>query len=417
MDYNIKNNNLETTKDNIKEDEINIYKTLSSKNTENVNKINIENENNNNIESNKLLTLSKNKARKKQGKLNYLQGRINAPSLDFKNLKYQEEDILPSSNRNLENETEKENYFGGLENYGSINKKNAIYNDNDDNDINYNEFYNEFGFNEKGKEGEDIINPKDLFKKIINLDLNIKISNEELKLFLFNEIPKGETLISNININFNDKLENNITFNYNLELFRNNKIYYFAKIVKYFPQMKIRIYYSDNYNNINNCRYSQISNENKKIDSNLIYVGKIISNMMRTNFVVYSGNKKNNYLKILDINYSINFFGLLGIREMKVNKYKNNIIIFSFHNSKPEWDFQYNNYKMNFNGRVKQTSKKNFILVENINNKNKNEENINVLQCGKIKENTYSLDFISPLSTFDAFCISITSLVTKISCE
>ena len=45
------------------------------------------------------------------------------------------------------------------------------------------------------------------------------------------------------------------------------------------------------------------------------------------------------------------------------------------------------------------------------------EENKNILQCGKIDDNKYALDFIYPLSTFDAFCISITSLVTKITCE
>ena len=255
----------------------------------------------------------------------------------------------------------------------------------------------------------------------------MKISNEELNLFLFNQIPKGETLISNININ-SEKKENNVLFNYNLEIFRNNKIYYFAKIVKYFPKMKIKIYYSDNYNFINKGHYSQICHENIKNDLNLNYVGKIISNIMRTNFVVYSGNKKNNYIKNLEINYLINFFGMLGLREMKVDKYVNNNILVSWCNYKPEWDYEYNNYKMNFNGRVKQTSKKNFILMENINinNLNKNkvmnkndeiEENKNILQCGKIDDNKYALDFIYPLSTFDAFCISITSLATKISCE
>ena len=147
--------------------------------------------------------------------------------------------------------------------------------------------------------------------------------------------------------------------------------------------MKIKIYYTDNYNFINKGYYSQISNKNIKNDFNLNYVGKIISNMMRTNFVVYSGNKKNNYIKNLEINYSINFFGLLGLREMEVDKYVNNNISVSWCNYKPEWDYEYNNYKMNFNGRVKQTSKKNFILVENINLNNLHKNK--VINMKKIK--------------------------------
>ncbi len=145
--------------------------------------------------------------------------------------------------------------------------------------------------------------------------------------------------------------------------------------------------------------------------------------MMRTNFVVFKGNKENNYIKNLEIKYAMNIFGLLGIREMKVDKYENDNIAFSLSHLKPEWDYQYNNYKIDFNGRVKQISKKNFILVDYIKmnksniNKNENKEYNRILQCGKINDKTYALDYIFPLTTFEAFCISITSLVTKISCE
>ena len=138
--------------------------------------------------------------------------------------------------------------------------------------------------------------------------------------------------------------------------------------------------------------------------------------MMRTNFVVFKGNNENNYIKNLEIRYAMNIFGLLGVREMKVDKYENDSIAFSLTNLKPEWDYQYNNYKMNFNRRVKQISKKNFILINN-SSKNNDENNKHILQCGKIDDKTYALDFISPLSPFEAFCICITSLVTKISCE
>ena len=349
---------------------IDIYKKDFSIKTksDNVNRINIEKEIINEKGTNKQIILSENKSRRRSGIMHNIEGKINVQYLDFKNLKYQD-DASPSSARNLNKiQNEEEVVLDDIE-FKKNNNKNDLYNNMRNNEIkdkkNKDEAYiddlsTESNFIEKEKE------PEDLFKKVISIDLNIKICNEELKLFFFNQIPKGETLISNININTENK-ENNFSFNYNLEIFRNNKIYFFAKIVKYFPKMKIKIYYSDNYNYINKEHYSQISNVKIKNNFNLIYVGKIISNMMRTNFVVYSGNKKNNYIKNLDINYSINFFGLLGLREMKVNKYFNNNISVSWCNYKPEWDSQYNNYKMNFNGRVKQTSKKNFILVENIN--------------------------------------------------
>ncbi len=78
---------------------------------------------------------------------------------------------------------------------------------------------------------------------------------------------------------------------------------------------------------------------------------------------------------------------------------------------------------MNFNGRVKQSSAKNFQLIQN-------DHGINIsslikiftkdtiyLQFGKIDENTFSMDFQHPFSIFQAFAVSISSLATKIFCE
>ena len=101
---------------------------------------------------------------------------------------------------------------------------------------------------------------------------------------------------------------------------------------------------------------------------------------------------------------------------MKVEKFENNQIKYILCNELPEWDIMYNTYKQNFNGRVKQTSKKNFILkFQNSNDEEKINEKL--LQCGKINDNCFALDFISPLSPFEAFSISITSIINKISCE
>ena len=409
-----------------------------------INSSKTEKENINKKGDTKKLILKKNKSKKNanlndqpqhQGNKQSLEGKIfnhnnsQFPSVFLKNLKIKkfkqkdknkEIDNILSSNRAFKSENENEDGKTDIFYYENNNR----YDGNDDNDNiegNYQTYQTEEGFLEKIEEMK--ITPEELYKKIIDINLDNKINNDELKLFFFNPIPNNETFVSNINIIYPDKNQNNL-FNYNLEIITNNKIYYYAKIKKYFPYMKIKIYFSENYNNVNSAHFSQISsfkNDLKNDNSEIFCVGKIISNMMRNNFIVYSGNKKNNYIKSLEINYAINIFGLLGVREMKVDKYINNKIFLSLYNLKPEWDYQYNNYKMDFNGRVKQTSKKNFILVKDIKNIEKEEnykdiEN-NILQCGKIDDKTYALDFISPLTPFEAFCISITSLATKISCE
>jgi len=414
-----------------------------------INSFNTEKENINKKENTKKLILKKNKSKKNanindqpqhQGNKQSLEGKIfnhnnsQFPSVFLKNLKIKKfkqkdknkeiENIL-SSNRAF-NISENENEDGKTDifNYESNNRYDGHADDDNDNNNeegDYQTYQTEEGFMESIEEMK--ISPEELYKKIIDINLDNKINIDELKLFFFNPIPNNETFVSNINIIYPDKNQNNI-FNYNLEIITNNKIYYFAKIKKYFPYMKIKIYFSENYNKVNNAHFSQISSfesDLKNDNSEIFCVGKIISNMMRNNFIVYSGNKKSNYIKSLEINYAINIFGLLGVREMKVDKYVNNKISLSLYNSKPEWDYQYNNYKMDFNGRVKQTSKKNFILVKD-NKKIEKEENLhdsenNILQCGKIDDKTYALDFISPLTPFEAFCISITSLATKISCE
>ena len=267
-----------------------------------------------------------------------------------------------------------------------------------------------------------------LYDMITGYNIEQKISYDNLKSFCFSEIPEDKTLITNINIrtsefnnnnnnsnintlniqpNFNniqneDLLESIKTYDFDLEILRNHQKYYFGKVMRYFPYLIVKIYISDNL-----TRYNEISQQRVK-ESNFFCVGKIESNIVRNEFNIYKGNDKSNYEKILNIVYNINLFGLFGVRVMTVNKYKDNKLLTSYKNELPKWDNEYKFYKLNFNGRVKLICKKNFILKQN-------EENI--LQCGKIDDNSFALDFISPLSPFESFCISITSLVNKKACE
>ena len=272
-------------------------------------------------------------------------------------------------------------------------------------------------------EEKNFFNEK-LYDIITGYNIEQKIIYDHLKLFFFNKIPENKTLITNINIrnkefkkknkynNYKiakgediksfDLIENIKAYDFDLEILRNHQIYYFGKKISYFPYVIIKIYISSDF-----TKYGEI-NQQRVEESDFFCVGKIESNILRTEFNIYKGNDIIKYEKILNINYDINIFGLFGVRVMTVNKYENNHLSLTFKNELPKWDNEFKFYKLNFNGRVKMICKKNFIL------KYKEE---NILQCGKINDNSFALDFISPLSPFESFCISITSLINKKACE
>ena len=295
-------------------------------------------------------------------------------------------------------------YFGTKNNYNTNNKLSEEINNNETiNDISYdNNKNNKDSYNKSDEEEE--MNIDEIFSLITGYDIYKKISLNYIKKFFFESIPEGKTLNTNINKVKKEKNNNDLDYyNYNLEIVRNNKIYFYAKVKKTFPSINIKIFI-------------------KTSSEEYIKVGKIISNYLKNNFIVYEGDNKNNYKKVLNINYDLNFFGF-KVRNMNVDKIVNDRIIYSLCNDSPEWDMEYKTYKLNFNGRVKKSCKKNFILKfknSNSNNNNDDNENMNkerILQCGKIDDYCFALDFISPLSPFEAFSLSISSIIYKISCE
>ena len=284
-----------------------------------------------------------------------------------------------------------DSYFHKKDNKISIEE---INNNETLNDI---EKENENKISEINDEGIDI---NEIFNKITGYDIFQGIKFNYVKLFFFNSLPKDKTLNTNIN-KIKKENNNNLDFNYNLEILRNNKIYFYAKVKKTFPSLNIKL-------------FIQVS------ESEYLKVGKITSNVLKNNFIIYKGDSKENYQKILNVNYEFNFFGT-KVRKMTVEKIVNNNVVYVLCNDSPQWDLEYKTYKLDFNGRVKQSCKKNFILRYKDCNENKDEDgNINqdkILQCGKIDDFCFALDFISPLSPFEAFSISISSIVYKLSCE
>ena len=82
-----------------------------------------------------------------------------------------------------------------------------------------------------------------------------------------------------------------------------------------------------------------------------------------------------------------------------------------FTNKKPEWNEEIEGYMLNFGGKVKKASVKNFILEDQ-----SNPENARMV-FGKVLEDEFRMDVGHPLSPFIAAGIAISAFGSKIGCE
>jgi len=80
-------------------------------------------------------------------------------------------------------------------------------------------------------------------------------------------------------------------------------------------------------------------------------------------------------------------------------------------NKPPKWNEQMQAYCLNFHGRVKLASVKNFQLVSD-----ENKDHI-ILQFGKVGKDTFTMDYQYPMSAVQAFSICLTSFDNKLACE
>jgi len=80
-------------------------------------------------------------------------------------------------------------------------------------------------------------------------------------------------------------------------------------------------------------------------------------------------------------------------------------------NKTPKWHETVGAYVLNFNGRVTQASVKNFQLI------NEADPESVLLQFGRISKDTFTMDFMYPLTPLQAFAICLTSFDYKLACE
>ncbi|XP_008784902.1 tubby-like F-box protein 5 isoform X2 [Phoenix dactylifera] len=89
-------------------------------------------------------------------------------------------------------------------------------------------------------------------------------------------------------------------------------------------------------------------------------------------------------------------------------------------NKAPRWHEQLQCWCLNFRGRVTVASVKNFQLVAAVDPSHQvslAEQEKVILQFGKIGKDIFTMDYLYPLSAFQAFAICLTSFDTKPACE
>ena len=181
------------------------------------------------------------------------------------------------------------------------------------------------------------------------------------------------------------------------------------------------------------------------------YVGKLRSNMLGTEFQVFDdgynpkdaedaggGNGQNQNIRksLAVVVYAANYMGYRGPRKMQVvipNVDENGDIASSIRpgeedflgrirdknfrdlvymiNKPPRWNDQVGAYVLNFNGRVTMASVKNFQLVD------PEEQNVVILQFGRVGKDEFTMDLQWPMSPLQAFAITMSSFDSKFACD
>ncbi|KAL4439006.1 hypothetical protein ABPG77_006943 [Micractinium sp. CCAP 211/92] len=176
---------------------------------------------------------------------------------------------------------------------------------------------------------------------------------------------------------------------------------------------------------------------------NASYVGKLRSNFIGTEFVVYdAGSTKGEgappRCELGAVLYQPNVLGTKGPRKMTVlipklassgsrpgarapgsegetllGQYKSYSLssCVVLRNKPPRWNQAMSAYCLNFGGRVTQASVKNFQLVS-VDNMDRT-----ILQFGKVASDAFTMDYCYPMTALQAFAICLSSFDSKLACE
>ncbi|KAJ2598581.1 hypothetical protein GGF39_002589 [Coemansia sp. RSA 1721] len=171
--------------------------------------------------------------------------------------------------------------------------------------------------------------------------------------------------------------------------------------------------------------------------SNSRILGRVVSNSVGTIYSVLvsadsSSDDKSRWTEVGSILYEVNILGKKGPRKMTVlvyatgqtassrdtrslaERYKQNeddpsVIVLC--NRIPEWCEESEAYVLDFGGRVRIPSVKNFQLVH------PEENDYMVLQFGRVGQNSFTLDLKFPMTPLLALGIAVSSMDRKLACS
>lgn len=187
--------------------------------------------------------------------------------------------------------------------------------------------------------------------------------------------------------------------------------------------------------------------ENDLRRSSASYLGKLRANFVGTEFRIYDnginpdddeqGCSTQARCELAVVCYESNVMQFKGPRRMSVAiprvDNKNDAVIFQPNSAKdcmmtkfknnetedltiafnrpPRWNEQVGAFVLNFNGRVTMASVKNFQLAT------QDRPDDILLQFGRISKDEFTMDFMHPMSPFQAFAITLSSFDSKIACD
>ena len=256
--------------------------------------------------------------------------------------------------------------------------------------------------------------------------LNYKpnFSNEVFKYYINKKNLSLYKISENDRIRFLfERFQNNQSLHCNI-LFRSNNFYVYSANTEHFIfsahkiKNKLRINYiiasdHEGNNKIGQINASLFKNEyimydnGKSPKENVNEKTNNYNNFRRYLLQVKLKNEnsfKRGYIFLPEMNIeNNNLYNIDKDKKDKLSKLKNGVKLYK--TEEPEYNLVKRRYLIKFSSRIKISSNKNFRLLEDNNKKNKV-----ILECGKIKENAFIMDFSSPLSPIEAFGISLSYL-------
>lgn len=103
--------------------------------------------------------------------------------------------------------------------------------------------------------------------------------------------------------------------------------------------------------------------------------------------------------------------GQLSYGAVEQQEYKSDLLVLS--TKEPAWNEELRAWTLNFQGRVKVASKKNFLLVGQEPRESGGEEEVTALRFGKVSKTRFSLDYAAPLAPIQALAVACSAFANK----